>query len=117
MNARLYKVGFGVVRLAPFTTIVDDSTAAIDTATEQRIREELAEVTRNRTMIVISHRLSSLKQADEILVLEHGHIVERGSHLELLTLGGRYRDLYELQIRPPAAGLEPEQPAGVTGEA
>lgn len=88
------------IMLHPQVIVFDDSTAAIDAATEQRIRAALQEVTSDRATIIISHRLSSLMHADEILFLEGGKIVERGSHAELLELGGKYRDLYELQIRP-----------------
>ena len=86
--------------LHPQIIVFDDSTAAIDAATEQRIRAALQEVTSDRATIIISHRLSSLMHADEILFLEGGEIVERGSHAELLAQQGKYRDLYELQIRP-----------------
>jgi ATP-binding cassette subfamily B multidrug efflux pump len=78
--------------------VFDDSTAAIDAATEVMIRESLKDLTKERATIIISHRLSSLMHADEILFLEDGHIVERGSHNELLEHGGRYRALYDLQI-------------------
>jgi ATP-binding cassette subfamily B multidrug efflux pump len=88
------------IMLKPQLIIFDDSTAAIDAATEQRIRAALTELTKDRATIIISHRLSSLMHADEILFIEEGKIVERGSHEELLTQGGHYNDLYELQIRP-----------------
>ena len=88
------------IMLHPQVIVFDDSTAAIDAATEQRIRAALQEVTADRATIIISHRLSSLMHANEILFLEGGKIVERGTHAELLELGGKYRDLYELQIRP-----------------
>ena len=88
------------IMLKPQLIIFDDSTAAIDAATEQRIRAALTELTKDRATIIISHRLSSLMHADEILFIEEGKIVERGSHEELLTLSGHYNDLYELQIRP-----------------
>ncbi len=88
------------IMLHPQIIVFDDSTAAIDAATEQRIRAALQEVTSDRATIIISHRLSSLMHANEILFLEGGKIVERGSHAELLEQGGKYRDLYELQIRP-----------------
>ena len=93
--------------LHPQIIVFDDSTAAIDAATEQRIRAALQEVTADRATIIISHRLSSLMHADEILFLEGGEIVERGSHADLLAQHGKYRDLYELQIRP-----EDDRPSG-----
>ncbi len=78
--------------------VFDDSTAAIDAATEQRIRAALKKVTQDRATVIISHRLSSLMHATEILFLEDGRIVERGTHDELLGLGGRYRALYDVQL-------------------
>jgi len=88
------------IMLKPKLIVFDDSTAAIDAATEQRIRAALKDLTKDRATIIISHRLSSLMHADEILFIDGGKIVERGTHEELLTLGGHYNDLYELQIRP-----------------
>ena len=90
------------VMLRPPIMIFDDSTAAIDAGTEQRIRASLRTVTRQCATIIVAHRLSSLMHADEILFLDHGRIVERGSHEELLAQGGRYAALYELQARRPA---------------
>ena len=84
----------------PTVLVFDDSTAAIDAATEQRIRAALREVTENRATIIISHRLSSLMHAEEILFIDGGRIVERGSHGELVAAGGRYRALYDLQTNP-----------------
>ncbi len=83
--------------------VFDDSTAAIDAATERRIRDALKNFTRERAVIVIAHRLSSLMHADEIVFLEEGRIVERGSHEDLMALGGRYRQLYDLQARTGGA--------------
>jgi len=93
--------------LTPQFMVFDDSTAAIDAATEQRIRVALKEVTKERATIVISHRLSSLMHADEILFLDEGSIVERGNHDGLLAQNGRYRALYDLQ-----AGLNGEAADG-----
>jgi ATP-binding cassette subfamily B multidrug efflux pump len=93
------------VLLTPAVMVFDDSTASIDAATEQRIRSALRELTRDRATIIISHRLSSLMHADEILFIESGRIVERGSHAELVAQGGRYKDLYELQVQ---FGYDPE---------
>ncbi|MGA3306795.1 MAG: ATP-binding cassette domain-containing protein, partial [Stellaceae bacterium] len=83
----------------PGVMIFDDSTAAIDAVTEKRVRDSLAEATRAKATIIIAHRLSSLMHANEILVLEEGRIVERGTHAELLALGGEYHDLFQLQTR------------------
>jgi len=79
--------------------VFDDSTAAVDAATERRIRTALRDLVAERTVIIIAHRLSSLMDASEILFLEAGRIVERGSHDELMAAGGRYCQLYELQAR------------------
>jgi len=83
----------------PGIMIFDDSTAAIDAVTEKKVREALAEATRAKATIIIAHRLSSLMHADEIILLEEGRIVERGTHEELLALKGEYYDLHQLQTR------------------
>ena len=84
----------------PVILVFDDSTAAVDAATEQRIRVALRDGQDQRATVIISHRLGSLMHANEILFVEAGRVVERGTHEELLALGGRYRDLYQLQSRP-----------------
>ena len=81
--------------------VFDDSTAAIDAGTERQIRQTLAATTRDRGTIIIAHRLSSLRHADEILYLENGRISERGSHDQLLALGGRYAGLFAMQSFSP----------------
>ena len=85
------------ILLSPPILVFDDSTASVDAATEQSIREALRTETATRATIIIAHRLGSLMDADEILFLEEGRIVERGTHAELLRLGGRYASLYQLQ--------------------
>ena len=82
--------------------VFDDSSAAIDAGTERQIREALTEAMRERGVIIIAHRLSSLMHADEILFLEDGHIVERGDHDALMANNGPYARLYELQARATA---------------
>jgi ATP-binding cassette subfamily B protein len=102
------------VLLTPAIIIFDDSTASVDAVTEQRIRAALKDLTRDRATIIISHRLSSLMHADEILFIENGRIVERGSHDALLALGGRYRELYDLQMEfgdDPGLGASAARPA------
>ena len=86
------------ILLTPGIIVFDDSTASIDAATEQSIRAALRDLTADRATIIISHRLSSLMHADEILFIDHGRIIERGSHAELLSQGGRYKELYDLQV-------------------
>ncbi|MGF9695026.1 ABC transporter ATP-binding protein [Rhizobium sp. 0TCS1.26] len=88
------------VMLKPAVMVFDDSTAAIDAATEQRIQSAMRRYAADRVTIIVAHRLSSLMHADRILFVEDGRIVEQGSHQELLRQGGRYRALYDLQIRP-----------------
>lgn len=86
--------------LKPAVMVFDDSTAAIDAATEQRIRSAMRRYAADRVTIIVAHRLSSLMHADRILFVEGGRIVEQGTHDELLALGGRYKALYDLQVRP-----------------
>jgi ATP-binding cassette subfamily B protein len=86
--------------LRPAVMVFDDSTAAIDAATEQRIRSAMRRYAADRVTIIVAHRLSSLMHADQILFVEDGRIVERGTHAALLSLGGRYKALYDLQVRP-----------------
>jgi ATP-binding cassette subfamily B protein len=82
----------------PRILILDDALSSVDTVTEERILSSLSGLMRNRTTILISHRVSTVRNADRIFVLEHGAIVEEGSHEELLALGGYYADLYERQL-------------------
>jgi ATP-binding cassette subfamily B protein len=95
----------------PGIMIFDDSTAAIDAVTEKKVREALAEATETQATIIIAHRLSSLMHADEILVLDEGRVVERGTHPELIAAGGTYADLYALQTRSDAAATLDEAAA------
>ena len=84
----------------PRILILDDATASVDTQTEQLIQAALRQLMRGRTSFVIAQRLSTLRAADLILVLEHGKIVARGTHQELLRTSGLYADIYERQLRP-----------------
>lgn len=81
----------------PRILILDEATANIDTETELLIQKGLNKMREGRTTVAIAHRLSTIRDADQILVLEAGEIVERGTHEELIQLGGRYNEMYELQ--------------------
>jgi len=82
----------------PRILILDDALSSVDTVTEERILSSLSGVMQNRTTILISHRVSTVRSANRILVLEHGTIVEEGSHEQLLAGDGYYADLYERQL-------------------
>jgi ATP-binding cassette subfamily B multidrug efflux pump len=82
----------------PDVLILDDALSAVDTLTEDRILASLREFMRGRTTILISHRVSTVREAERIYVLDHGRIVEEGSHEELLALNGYYADLYQKQL-------------------
>ena len=77
----------------PRVLVLDEATSALDNDTERAVQKALDELVRGRTTITIAHRLSTIEDADEIAVLDHGHVVERGTHRELLALGGRYAAL------------------------
>ena len=83
----------------PKLLILDEATSALDNATEMQIQSSLEELSRGRTVIVVAHRLSTVKRADEIVVLDKTGIVERGTHDELISLGGEYKNLYDYQFR------------------
>lgn len=82
----------------PRILILDDSLSAVDTYTEETILRNLRDVRENRTTLIVSHRISTIKDADLICVLADGQIIERGTHAELLQLDGEYADLYERQL-------------------
>jgi ATP-binding cassette, subfamily B, multidrug efflux pump len=82
----------------PAILILDDALSSVDTLTEERILNHLAEVMRGRTVILISHRVSTVRQADRIIVLERGRIVEQGTHTELVDRGGYYASLAQKQM-------------------
>ncbi|HVV28535.1 MAG TPA: ABC transporter ATP-binding protein/permease [Rhizomicrobium sp.] len=87
----------------PPILLLDEATSALDTGTEREIQGALGEVSRDRTSLVIAHRLSTVVDADEILVLDHGRIVERGRHSHLLALGGQYAAMWNKQREAAAA--------------
>ncbi len=83
----------------PAMLIFDEATSALDSKTERAFQEELLSLAKNRTTLIIAHRLSTIIHADQILVMEHGQIVERGTHLELLAANGRYTEMWQMQER------------------
>jgi ATP-binding cassette, subfamily B, putative efflux pump len=83
----------------PRILVLDEATSSLDSESEALIQDGLKALRQGRTTFVIAHRLSTIRSADQILVLEHGEIVERGSHHELIALGGRYRTLYDKQYK------------------
>ena len=78
--------------------ILDEATASVDSESEEMIQRATGELQKGRTSIVIAHRLSTIVNSDEILVIDDGKILERGSHQELLDLDGQYKKLYELNF-------------------
>ncbi|MFC6726435.1 ATP-binding cassette domain-containing protein, partial [Halobium palmae] len=92
------RVGIARVLLQdPDVLILDEPTSDVDTETEMRIQGSLDRLTENRTTLAIAHRLSTVKDADRILVLEDGRVVERGDHESLIAEGGLYADLWGVQ--------------------
>jgi ATP-binding cassette subfamily B multidrug efflux pump len=86
----------------PALLILDEATSSIDTETEQLIQEAIKRVMRNRTSVIVAHRLSTIQRADNIVVLHHGEIREQGTHQDLLALQGLYWKLYRLQYSDPS---------------
>ena len=86
----------------PRILILDEATSNLDTESEQYIQQSLIELMRGRTSFVIAHRLSTIRHADRIMVIDHGRVIEMGTHAELLAAGGRYRDMVRLQLGPDA---------------
>lgn len=78
------------------------STSSVDTGTEQEIQQAMAALMEGRTTFIIAHRLRSVRDADQILLLDDGHIVQRGRHAELLAQGGLYREIHDLELRDKA---------------
>ena len=78
--------------------ILDEATSSIDTRTEVLVQDAFEELMKGRTSFIVAHRLSTIKNADQILVMKAGSIIERGTHEELLAQGGFYKQLYESQF-------------------
>ena len=81
----------------PPILILDEATSALDTESERLVQDALERLMKSRTTVAIAHRLSTIKNADEICVMHEGEIVERGTHEELIALGGYYKKLHEMQ--------------------
>lgn len=94
----------------PAVVVLDEATAALDSTNEAAVQLALAEALTGRTAIVIAHRLSTIRSADAILVIEHGRIVERGSHEDLLAAGGRYAELHSTQFAQAVAAAVDADP-------
>jgi ATP-binding cassette subfamily B protein len=105
----------------PAVLVLDEATSSVDTETEEAVQRALETLLEGRTSLVIAHRLSTIQHSDQILVMHRGEIRERGTHQELLSLGGLYRRLYELQYRDQERGDgqagQPPRPAAAPGSA
>ena len=98
----------------PAIFILDEATASVDPFTELQIQEGLETLMRDRTAIVIAHRLSTVRHADRIVVMDHGRIIEEGTHDGLMTQGGHYAELYDTYFRHQS--LEYIERAGAFGQ-
>ncbi len=95
---------------APAVVVLDEATAHLDAESEAAVQRALAETLEGRTSVVIAHRLSTIRDADEILVIDHGRVVQRGNHTSLLAQGGLYADLYETQFATQESRIDPQTP-------
>ena len=91
----------------PRILLLDEATSSLDTESESLIQDGLQSLRVGRTTLVIAHRLSTIRSADQIIVMEVGRVLERGSHDELLDAGGRYQELWQLQTGLPRLRGEP----------
>jgi len=91
---------------APRLLVLDDSLSSVDADTERTILRHLREVMHGRTAVLISHRIAAIKDADQIIVLDEGKVVARGTHAELLARGGTYSELYATQLDTDLAAKE-----------
>ena len=103
------RVGIARVILAdPAILVLDEATSALDSATEAAVQDALDQAAQGRTTLMVAHRLSTVKSADEILVLEAGQVIERGTHAGLLAKGGKYADMWERQAKSAEIALAAE---------
>ena len=100
----------------PRILILDDSLSSVDTQTEKLIQEALDKLMEGRTTFVIAHRLSTVRRADLILVMDNGRIVQRGQHAELLAQGGLYKEIHDLQLQAAEAFVQDEEAPGAADE-
>ena len=98
----------------PRVLVLDEATSALDAESEHLVQEALERLMVGRSTLVIAHRLSTVKDADRVLVLDHGTVVERGTHAELVEVEGLYRQLVERQFLTGSTG-EAQGPASVSG--
>ena len=104
------------ILINPPVLILDDSTSSVDVETERLIHQAMVAVVKGRTTFVIAHRLSTVRAADQILVLQDGSVSQRGNHQKLILEDGSYKDIYEMQLRPQEEiMLDAAIPASSTG--
>jgi ATP-binding cassette subfamily B protein len=90
----------------PRIFMLDEATSAVDTGTEMLVQESLEKLLKGRTTFVVAHRLSTIMRADQILVIDQGHLIERGTHAELVAQGGKYAHLYEQFAQSGGAAID-----------
>jgi ATP-binding cassette subfamily B protein len=100
----------------PRILVLDDSTSSVDTETEHLIQQALNTLMQGRTTFIIAQRLSTVRGADMILVLDHGEIAERGKHVDLLKLNGLYKEIYDLQLSKQESFRDELRSLGTPGE-
>ncbi len=91
-----------ILKNAPIL-VLDEATSALDTESERLIQQALQRLMKDRTTLVIAHRLSTIEHAEQIAVMDHGRVIERGTHAELIALGGQYAALHRMQFHDHAA--------------
>ena len=95
----------------PSILVLDEATSNLDTTSESEVQKALERLMEGRTVIVIAHRLSTVQNADRIYVLNHGEVVETGTHRSLIAADGLYRRLYEIQLAEPSGAAAEESVA------